>query len=671
MEDDKTITIRLAAPSRVKPTDEIGMTGLKQFSGFSQEEPLEVLRGKYGALRYQEMLDGCGPAYTAITTLRNVSLRSIEDGRIEPFSLKSEDKARAEFVEQCLEDMVHARGDLYSEALTMYEYGYAPLEIVYKRREGYRKEAERSSLHSDGGVGWAKVSLRAQESTLKWEWDSTERHLVAYWQQPAPKYATYRIPIDRIALFRTTNVKNNPEGRSLLRSAWHAWQFFKRGTLVSWIGAERDVTGIPVLTAPASVFAASPSSAGSATYGRLKQVGENVRNDEQSCVLIPSDVDPETKAPLYTFSLVSSPGSKTMDVPAMTREQERQILQVLFSDFLMLGHEKIGTQALFGGRMGLYSMQVESMLDRFDDVVNRQMISRLALLNGWPMGRLPYFKHGAVSETSLEELGKFLAVYAQAGGQLDPDLDAHLRERVGWPQPDSDYLVPQIGAELEPEPAPKPAKPKEPEEGVPDVDGGDADEDDKPDIDDSESPAPKTKGAMRRFIDKTMRGLRQRQGRFAPGASNALSLLRERKRIGPGDSISHGLAGGGGLGLHPGQGPGAGGGAGSGMGLGPDCPFKDTKDYKAEIESAKVEDVNVADVIATAPHVRRERVRDFIENPFVVPPGKRSMGGALEDLPVLFEADGKKYVFDGHHRLAAMKLLGIKSCRARVIRGGA
>ncbi len=140
---------------------------------------------------------------------------------------------------------------------------------------------------------------------------------------------------------------------------------------------------------------------------------------------------------------------------------------------------------------------------------------------------------------------------------------------------------------------------------------------------------------------------RQRQGRYAPGAGdvmNALNLLRDRQRVGGGDSIAHGLD------------------------VATEYPFVASRDYKNQIEAAPVEDVPLVGIKATQPNVRRERVRDFVENPRVVPPGKRSLSGVLEDVPVLFEADGQRYVQDGHHRIAAAKLLGQTTVRARVIR---
>lgn len=472
-----TKPVRLKVVKRAAPTVEIGAPGLKESAGFLQEEFVTDLRGQQGTQRYREMVDNCPAIDAALKVMKNLACRAIQDGRIEPYedAKGGEDVARAEFVEQAFEDMAHSRSDMDDEALTSWEYGFAPLEIVYKRRNGYQTDEERSSRFTDGQVGWSKVSLRAQESVLRWDFDEYGRRLLGMVQIPAPAYTQFEIPIGRLALFRTSKVKGNPEGRSLLRAAYYAWKFFKRGTTVAWVGAERDVTGIPVLKGPADLFNPTPSAEQTAGFNQLKKIGENVKNDEQACVLIPSDVDPETKTPLYTFELLSSPGAKVMDVPAMTQAQERQMLMVLCSDWLLMGHEKIGTQALFVGREGVYARFLDSLLDRYDEVLNRQMIPRLALLNGWPMERLPQYKHGRVAETAMAELGAFLAQYTASGGLLDPDLDAYVRERVGWPAMSEDGLMLQTER-----PAPGDTDPEDEADDVPD-DG--KSEEKKPEVD--------------------------------------------------------------------------------------------------------------------------------------------------------------------------------------------
>jgi hypothetical protein len=47
-------------------------------------------------------------------------------------------------------------------------------------------------------------------------------------QMAPPRYQTTVIPIEKSLLFRTSIAKGNPEGVSLLRTAYRSWYFKKR-----------------------------------------------------------------------------------------------------------------------------------------------------------------------------------------------------------------------------------------------------------------------------------------------------------------------------------------------------------------------------------------------------------------------------------------------------------
>lgn len=68
-----------------------------------------------------------------------------------------------------------------------------------------------------------------------------------------------------------------------------------------------------------------------------------------------------------------------------------------------------------------------------------------------------------------------------------------------------------------------------------------------------------------------------------------------------------------------------------------------------------IESVRVDDLFASQPYLSRDNVRKFIENPGQVSDGKRALPNV-----VLSHFDGKsvKIIVDGHHRLAALWLLG-------------
>ena len=79
-----------------------------------------------------------------------------------------------------------------------------------------------------------------------WEYDDSD-NLIGMTQQPPPDYGLFTIPMSKAMLFRTESVKDNPEGRSILRNAYRSWYFKRRIQEIEAIGIERDLAGLPVI----------------------------------------------------------------------------------------------------------------------------------------------------------------------------------------------------------------------------------------------------------------------------------------------------------------------------------------------------------------------------------------------------------------------------------------
>lgn len=67
--------------------------------------------------------------------------------------------------------------------------------------------------------------------------------------------------------------------------------------------------------------------------------------------------------------------------------------------------------------------------------------------------------------------------------------------------------------------------------------------------------------------------------------------------------------------------------------------------------------------------INRERLVMHLNDPRLVPTGARAASGSgmASDLPVVVKLNGKHYVHDGHHRLAAAHLRGESNARVRLI----
>lgn len=152
-------------------------------------------------------------------------IRQVE-WHVEPGGDSAKDKEAAEFVESCMDDMQATWTDTIAEILSFLPYGWSFHEIVYKRRMGKTKNRRSSSKYSDGLIGWRKLPPRAQDTLYRWEYDDSD-NLIGMTQQPPPDYGLFTIPMSKAMLFRTESVKDNPEGRSILRNAYRS-RYFKR-----------------------------------------------------------------------------------------------------------------------------------------------------------------------------------------------------------------------------------------------------------------------------------------------------------------------------------------------------------------------------------------------------------------------------------------------------------
>ena len=226
---------------------EYGRIGQRRYAGMFSEEFLRELQGKRGIEVYREMSENdeiCGAIIYAIETLIRQT-----DWNVQPGGDSAKDRECAEFVESCMNDMQDTWTDTISEILSFLAYGWSYHEIVYKRRTGNSRDPRQNSKFTDGLIGWQKLPIRAQETLFRWEYDEAD-NLTGMTQLPPPDYRMATIPIEKALHFRTKSRKNNPEGRSILRSAYRAWYFKRRIQEIEGIGIERDLAGLPVLTPP-------------------------------------------------------------------------------------------------------------------------------------------------------------------------------------------------------------------------------------------------------------------------------------------------------------------------------------------------------------------------------------------------------------------------------------
>jgi phage gp29-like protein len=410
--------------------NELGTTGLRRSGGFITEEFLNQLRGRRGLLVYREMADNDPVIGSILYAIEKVVLRL--DWRVDPFDDSPEAEEIQKFIDECLEDMSDSWDQTLASILSMLVYGFSFHEIVYKIRGGDVDDPKRKSKHSDGKIGWRKFPIRSQETLNNWMMDLDGG--IQGFRQIDPTGGGFReIPIDKGLLFRTTVNKNNPEGRSLLRNCFRPWYYKRRIEEIEAIGIERDLAGLPVAKVPPEYLSSGATSAQQAVLAEITQIVQNIKRNEQEGVIFPKMYD-ENNNEMFSLELLSSGGSRQFDTDKVISRYDQRISMSVLSDFILLGHEKVGSFALGSQKMDLWTMSVEAIAKSIAEVMNQYAIPRLLKLNGMNTELTPFLTYGEVSSVDLGELGDYVTKLVGAGALMpDEKLEAYLREQASLP----------------------------------------------------------------------------------------------------------------------------------------------------------------------------------------------------------------------------------------------
>lgn len=425
--------------------DMYGISGLTRYGAISRvyEEFLRELQGPQGMKSYREMMDNdpiVGAILFAATHLcRKVSFK------FKPANNSLQAKEVANFVGSCIfDDMESAWPDTLSEIMTMIPFGWSLMEFRFKKRQGMGKpnlappptgefaiggqgmEVDNTfcpSRFNDGKIGFRSWSLRSQETLFMWEFDE-DSNAVVMQQMAPPDYRIRRVPLAKSLLFRTQVSKNNPEGRSALRNAWTSYYFKKNLQVFEGIGIERDLAGYPLIqiaqpdiskgvAVPDIWNARDPDMV--TLLATLQKIVRSVRTDEQMGLVMPWWAE---------FKLVSTGSRRSFDTNSIIGRYDQRIAMSMMADFIMLGHEAVGSKALAATKISLFTSALSSFLDTVGAIIDRRATPELLRFNGIPLELCPTMEHGDVESINIQELGQFIAALAGTGFNPLASFDA-------------------------------------------------------------------------------------------------------------------------------------------------------------------------------------------------------------------------------------------------------
>lgn len=433
-----------------KPTGDLfrqlSVSSLIRHGGDIAEDYLREFQGTRGIQIYREM--GNDPVIAATLSAVKMTLR-----RVRWFAQAGTDKQNEakDFLDEAMSDMSLSWSDFIDQALSMLQYGFAPFETVYKirRGSGLRPGSKTSrSRYDDGRIGWKKFAFIGQDTLAPgrgWIFDDKDGSLRGLNQQPPPGaimtagYKPISVPIDKMVLFRTTSERDNPQGKSILRPMYSSY-FYKRNLEeVEAISAERMGAGFPLFYLGDDV---TKGTASDTDIQEFRKMSRNIRVDEQMGLVIPFAKMGEgaREGMGVRFELVSPPSRGNINFGEIIQRHEKRMAMVGLAQFVFLGMEQMGSQALAQETTDFFQLAVAAWADSIKDTLNRFLVDPLFMLNPeFPIDDHPIIDHTDISTPDLKTVGDY--INKTVGAQVitpDDNLEESLRRIAGFPEKDEE-----------------------------------------------------------------------------------------------------------------------------------------------------------------------------------------------------------------------------------------
>lgn len=385
----------------------MGVTGLRHAGGQVYEEWKTEFRSWSQAVKiYLEMRDDV----TVGTLLDAMKLPVLAA----PFTVSpaegntAGDQAAADWLDDNIHGMHRQAWKAHvSDCLDSIDFGWSVGEIILERRQDSRF--------------WLKnIDPRGQETLERWRFDDQHKdEAIAMVQRDPNTGLMIPIPLSKCVHMTFRGRKGNPQGRSLLYSLHRPWRMAKDYENFEGIGVERDVGGMPMATLPEGDISTGDMS-------KLEDGLEGMRRDENEYLITPPGVEVKPYGPT---------GSKAYDIGAIIERKKKEILGRRFAQFLMLGMDQVGTQALVEGSQDFFSLGLRAIQEDLVDSWNQQLVPYLFFFNTFPgMTGNPVIEW---AKPGAKDMAAALAAISTAVGAkiwtpTDADED-HVRELMDWP----------------------------------------------------------------------------------------------------------------------------------------------------------------------------------------------------------------------------------------------
>ena len=385
---------------------EVGATGSTKWATLMGDDYNPVLRGQRALSIYDQMRRGDPKVRSSLRIIKTPLLAA--EWYVEPASQDDADLYVAAFVEWAFNTTSRSFIQMLQEALLFLDFGYYVYEKVFTLDEYDGRPV----------VRWKKLAPRHPKTIIEWEFDDgggvrRVRHNRKY---PDGNDLVW-LPIEDLLVFTLDEEAGNPEGMSILRSAYEDWYFKQNLYKIDAIQKERHGIGIPEVVYGPN---ATPNDKALA-----HEMARNLRTNEQAHVVRPASIE-------VGFL---KPEGQLVNVLESAMHHDHQISLNVLAQFLDIGTTQSGARATSESHSAMFIKSIKYVADLMCGVFNMWAIPQLVNYN-FSVKSFPKLKVRRLGEEAdFRALSVAMRNFKESGAITpDPKLEEFLRDWMDLPK---------------------------------------------------------------------------------------------------------------------------------------------------------------------------------------------------------------------------------------------
>lgn len=310
---------------------------------------------------------------------------------------------------------------------------------------GFSLQEWTAQMQPDGTIGYADIAPRAQKTIQQFH--TNQRGEVFGFAQESPfTYDKIYLPRWKCVYVVDDTVNDSPEGYGLFRGLYRPAKQLKEYQILESHGFQTDLRGIPMAKAPLSKLQEMVNN-GQMTEAQMQAILQPfktfIANHRRSPSLgmvydsLPYHASGDNQAPSGTaqwdLDLLKGTSQSHQDLARAITRINMEMARLLGVENILLGESGNGSHALSQDKSLNFGLVVDSTVRELREVVKRDLVTPLFLMNGWDMQYMPTITTDAIQHRDIAAITAALRDLATAGSPLLPDDPAvnEVRDLMG------------------------------------------------------------------------------------------------------------------------------------------------------------------------------------------------------------------------------------------------